>query len=133
MLKLRFLDYVSEAKMEEYHQKTWNVSDKCGINATCLALYHLKVVTPVTMKAATKASLRSKKLWKLRFSGYFSKAKMKECHQKNYRKCNKIGMRISSTATNFLEVGAGFSLKVANKPLFRGQATLKMELFTLFL
>ena len=50
--------------MEEYHQKTWNVSDKCGINATCLALYHLKVVTPVTMKAATKASLRSKKTLK---------------------------------------------------------------------
>ena len=25
-------------------------------------------------------------------------------------------MNISSTATNFLEVGAGFSLKVANKP-----------------
>ena len=62
LLKLRFLDYVSEAKMEEYHQKTWNVSDKCRINATCLALYHLKVVTPVTMKGATKASLRSKKL-----------------------------------------------------------------------
>ena len=35
-------------------------------------------------------------------------------------------MSISSTATNFLEVGARFSLKVANKPLFRGKATLKI-------
>ena len=36
---------------------------------------------PVSMKAATIAYLRGKKLWKLRLSGYFSKAKTKECDQ----------------------------------------------------
>ena len=31
-----------------------------------------------------------------------------------------------STATNFPEVGARFSLKVVNKALFRGKETLKI-------
>ena len=34
-------------------------------------------------------------------------------------------MSISSTATNFVEVGARFSLKVASKALFTGKETLK--------
>ena len=123
---MRFLDNFSEAEAEECDQKTWNISEKCGINTTCSASYHLEMGAPVTMKAATKASLRSKKHWKLRFSGYFSKLKTEQCDQKNWSDCNKIDMNISSTATNFPEVGAHFSLKVANKALFRGSKTLKI-------
>ena len=107
--------------------KNLNVSDKFEINTTCSTSCHLEVNAPVSLKAVSKeASLRGKKLWKLRFSGYFSKAKTEECDQKNWSECNKIGMNISSTATNFLEVGACFSLKVASKALFTGKETLKV-------
>ena len=43
-----------------------------------------------------------------------------------------MGTSISSTTIICLEVGASVSLKAANKLLFRGKATLKIELFTLF-
>ena len=69
----------------------------------------------VTLKVAIKASLRSKKTLKHRFSGYFSEAKTEESDQRNWSKCNKIGMSIPFTARKVLEVGACFSLKVPAK------------------
>ena len=51
---------------------------------------------PVSLKATTKAWLRGKKkLLKLRFSGYFSKAKTEECKQENWSDCDKFCMIIS--------------------------------------
>ena len=92
----------------------------------------LEVNTPVSWKAATKASLRGKKTLKTQISGYFFIAKTEECDQKNWSECNKIGMSISSTTTNFLEVGARFSLKVARKGLFTGKETLNTKIFRIF-
>ena len=79
------------------------------------------------MKVAIKTSLSGKKkLKKLRFSGYFSKAKTEELDQKNFTDCKKIGMIISFSSTDFLKVAARASLKVATKLSFRRKKTLKI-------
>ena len=76
LLKLRFLDYFPKAETEEYNQKDWSVSDKFWSIIPCSATYNREMGSPVSLKATTKAWLRGKKkLLKLRFSGYFSKAK----------------------------------------------------------
>ena len=49
-----------------------------------------------------------------------------ECDQKKWSEYNKIGVSISSTDANVLEVGALFSLKVASKALFTVKETLKI-------
>ena len=61
-LKLRLLDTFSEAKTEECDQEDWSVFNKFGIMIPCQATDHLEVGAPVSPKAATKASLRCKKL-----------------------------------------------------------------------
>ena len=49
-------------KGEECDQQDWNDSDKFGFITPCSAIYHLEVGAPVSLKAATKASLGGKKL-----------------------------------------------------------------------
>ena len=70
--------------MKECDQEDWRVSDIFGIITPYSTIYHLEVDAPVSLKAATKASLRGKKLWKSKFLGYFSKAKMDKCNHKNW-------------------------------------------------
>ena len=55
---MRFLDYFSKAKTKECNQGDCNFYDKFGITTHCSATYYLEVGAPVSMKAATKASLR---------------------------------------------------------------------------
>ena len=52
LLKSRILDYFCKAKMEECDQEDWSVFDKSGI---------MEMGSPISMKAATIASLRVKK------------------------------------------------------------------------
>ena len=81
------------------------------------------------MKAATKVSLRDKKILKtLNFQANF----LRECNQKNRSACNKFGVTISCLATCFLGVGAHFSLKVTTKASLRGEKILKILIFRLF-
>ena len=58
---MRFLDYFSKAKTKECNQGDCNFYDKFGITTHCSATFYLEVGAPVSMKAATKASLRGKK------------------------------------------------------------------------
>ena len=83
------------------------------INVELIPLVQLHIIWKWKhpLEVATKTSLRSKKILKT--------------FEKNWSECNKIGMSISSTATNFVEVGARFSLKVASKDSFTGKETLK--------
>ena len=64
LLKLRLLDYFSEAKMEECDQKDWSILDKSGIMPPSSATDYLEVGAPVSLIALTKASLRGKKVLK---------------------------------------------------------------------
>ena len=47
--------------MEECDQEDWRVSDIFGIITPYSTIYHLEVDAPVSLEAATKASLRGKK------------------------------------------------------------------------
>ena len=58
---MRFLGNFSKAEAEKCDQEEWNVSDGFGIVAPCSATYHLELVAPISLKAATKASVRGKK------------------------------------------------------------------------
>ena len=53
LLKLRFLDNFSGAEGEECDQEDW-----FGIIIPYWATYHLDVGAPISLKAATKASLK---------------------------------------------------------------------------
>ena len=59
----------------------WNVFDQFSITIPCSATYFLEVGAHVSLKVATRGSLRGKKLWKLRFLSCSSKAKIEECDQ----------------------------------------------------
>ena len=61
---MRLLGYFSKAKTEECGQGDWSVFDKFGIMTPCSPTYHLEVGAVVSMKSATKASLRGKKALK---------------------------------------------------------------------
>ena len=58
---MRFSGYFSKAETEECDQDDWSVSDNFEIATSCLAMYHLEVRAPASLKAGTKASLRGKK------------------------------------------------------------------------
>ena len=81
ILQLRFLDNFSSTVAEECDQYDCNVSDKFGIVTPCSAPYHLEAGEPILLKTATKVSLGGKNILKLKFSGYFSKAKTEKCDQ----------------------------------------------------
>ena len=69
--------------------------------------------------------LEVKRLCKFKFLGCFSKAKTKECDQKLWNVFNQFGIIIPCSATDFVEVGASVSLKVATKGSIRGKKTMK--------
>lgn len=56
-----------------------------------------------------------------KFSGCFSKAKLKECNQKQLSLSHKFAMLIFGLDTYFLDVSAHAFLKVAIKTSFRGK------------
>ena len=60
ILKLRFLDNFFKAEGDKCDQEDWNVSDSFGIITPCSATYHPEMKAPISLKAATKASLRGK-------------------------------------------------------------------------
>ena len=78
----------------------------------CSATCFLEVGAYLLLRLVTKTSFRSKKLWKFRFSGYFTKATIEECHQKNWSFSNKFGMFMPVSEKYFLEVSPHVSLKV---------------------
>ena len=81
---------------------------------------------------ATEAFRGCRKLWKFRFSCYFTKAKTEQCNQKDLFVFNKFGISIHCSATYFLRVGASVSLKVATKVSFRGTKIQKFSIFRAF-
>ena len=66
MLKLRFLDYFSEKKTEEFDQEDLGyICDAFGIITSCSATYHLEMGAPVLLKLASKVYFRGKKILKI--------------------------------------------------------------------
>ena len=63
--KFRFLGCVSSAKTEECKIKVENCLDQFGIIIPCLYTYFLEVCTGLSLKVATKASIRRKKNLKI--------------------------------------------------------------------
>ena len=55
----------SKAKAEECVQKVWNVFGQFGITKHCSATSFLDVVACVSLKVATKGSIRGKKTLKI--------------------------------------------------------------------
>ena len=97
LLNLKFLDYFSKTKTEECDQEDWSVSNKFGIITPCTATYHIEVGAPASMKAATKASLRVKKISEnlLDFHATFLKPKRRS-------DTNKIGVTVKNLAWFYL-------------------------------
>ena len=61
----RFLGYFSNAKTEECDEKVWNIFYQFGISSLCSATYFLEIGARVSLKEATKGSLRVKKTLKI--------------------------------------------------------------------
>ena len=106
----RFLGYISKTKTEKCEQIFYNVFHQFGITIPCTARYSLEVAACVSLKVATKVSLRSNKTQKFYFLGYFSEAKTKKCDQKVSNIFDQFGITIPCSATYFLGVGARVSL-----------------------
>ena len=68
-----------------------------------------------------------KKLLKLRFLDYFSKAKTEQCDQEDWIVSGIFEIITSCWVTYHLVVGGPVSLNVATKASFGGQKTLKSE------
>ena len=68
--------------MEECDLNIWKHFDQFGITIPCSAIYFLEVGARVSLKVATKMSIRGKNLWKVRFFGSSSIAKTEECVEK---------------------------------------------------
>ena len=62
--KVRILGCFSKAKTEECDQKVGNILDQFGINISCSAKYFLEKAPRVSLKLATKESLRGKRTTK---------------------------------------------------------------------
>ena len=58
LLKLRFLDYFSEAKMEKCNKEDSSVFDAFGIITPCTATYHLEVGALLPLKLGGKKTLK---------------------------------------------------------------------------
>ena len=82
--KISSLGCFSKAKSEECNQKVWKIFDQFDVTILCLPTYFLKIGLHVLLKVATKGSLRGKKLWNIRFLGYFSKSKTEERKKNAY-------------------------------------------------
>ena len=92
----------------------------------------MQVGARVSLKVATKGSLRGKKLWKFRISGCFSKAKMEECYQNVWKVFYQFGIIIPCSAIYFLDVRVHFSLKVATKGFLRVKKLWKLRFLGCF-
>ena len=86
--------------------------------------YFMEVNGHVSLKLATKDYLEMKK--------YLSKAKTKECNQKNQISSDKLGMILPSSITCFLEISAHVTLKLVTINSFRAKKTLKIYILRLF-
>ena len=71
------------------------------------------------IESTTKGSPRGKK--HSENLGFLSKVEMDECDQNVWNAFDQLEITISCSATNFLEVGARVSLKVATKVSSRGK------------
>ena len=63
--KFRFLRFFSKAKAVECNKKVRNNFDQCGITTPCLATYYLEDGAHLSLKVATKGSIRGKKTLKI--------------------------------------------------------------------
>lgn len=84
--------------MEECDHKDWSVSNKFGITIPCSATLFREVGARLSLKVAIKASFIGW-LWKLRFFGYFGKAKIEEYKQKQLSFFDKFGMLMLGSET----------------------------------
>ena len=75
-----------------------------GITMPSSATYFLEVGAHISLKVATKGSIRGKKLWKFRFLGSFSKLKTEECDKKVWNVFDQFGIFSGSTYTRFIEI-----------------------------
>ena len=79
--------------MKECDQKVWNVFDQFGITIACSDTYFLEVGARVSLKVATKRSIRGKKkLWKSRYLDHFSKVKTEERDQGDWPVSDTFGI-----------------------------------------
>ena len=92
-----------------------------GITMPSSATYFLEVGAHISLKVATKGSIRGKKLWKFRFLGSFSKLKTEECDKKVWNVFDQFGITIPCSDTYFLEVGTRVLLKLVTKGFIRGK------------
>ena len=124
--KFRFLDCFSKGKTEECDPNVWNIFNQFGITIPCSATYFLEVGARVSLKVATKGSLRGKKsAKKISFLGCFSKAKTEECDQNIWSLSDKFGNIMTGSDTYFMEVSAHVSLRVATDDFCRDKETMK--------
>ena len=126
-----FSGYFSKAKNGGVRPKDWSDCIKTDISISSTANF-LEVVTRFSFKVANKTLFRGKKLWKSRFSGYFSKAKTDEWDQIILSLSDKLGVIISSLDTYFLEVSADPLMKVGTKASFRGRKYKKLAFLGYF-
>ena len=63
--KFRFWGCFSKAKTEKCDQNDWYVLDQFGITIPCSTTYFLEVGARLSLKVATKGSLRGKKTEKI--------------------------------------------------------------------
>ena len=77
--KISFLVFFLNQKQRSATKKFETNLIKFGFTILCSATYFQEVGAHVSLKVATKRSLRTKKIWKFKFLGGFSKAKMEHC------------------------------------------------------
>ena len=127
--KFSFLAYFSKSKTEKCDQKTLFFFDKPSMLIPCWNIYFLEVSGHVTLKTASKDYFRRKKVQQFSIVIAFFWAKTEECDQKDWAAFDHFGIIIpiiTCSPTQFLEVGARVSMKVATKGSLRGKKTLKI-------
>ena len=126
ILKLRFLDNFFKGEGDKCDQEDWNVSDSFGIITPCSATYHPEVKAPISLKAATKASLRGKTTPKTLIFRLFSKAKTEKCDQKNRVTVTNLAWLYLAQRHIFQNLVNGFHWKQPSKFLWEVKKTLKI-------
>ena len=100
--------------MEKCDQEDWSVSDKSGVFTTCSATYHLEVGWLVSLKVATKASLRSKKNCIGRFSTAYVRFQ-----EEDWIVSDKFGITTPCSSTYHLEVWCTRFIESSYQSLFK--------------
>ena len=80
------------------------------------------------IESSHQTVFRGKKLLKLRFLDYFSKAKTETCDQKTCRISDKFEINTTCSTSYHLEVNAPVSLEAVTKASLRGKKTLKTQI-----